>query len=109
MTTVATMPMMTSTDLLKLLAENDYRLVLDRGARTKRYEDERVWIMTGDGDYGEYSLPPGSLITAALIDVPRATLDDFLEASFIVADGTEDANGRTIYRLTEDGRERGLR
>jgi hypothetical protein len=42
------------------------------------------------------------------VEPPRATLDDYLKASLVVADGLEDEGGRTIYRLTGDGRQRGL-
>jgi len=97
---------MAASDFLKLLAENNHYLVLDRGAPTKRHKRERVWIGPSDGrHYLEDVSPSGP---THRVELPRAILDDYLKASFIFADGPEDENGRTIYRLTQDGRTRGL-
>ena len=98
-------PCMTSTEFLKFLAENDYHFVLDRGAPTHRFKHEHVWVATGDGRYVEER---HSSDLSCPVELPRATLDHYLKASFVFADGQEDPGGRTIYRLTRDGMRRGL-
>jgi len=40
--------------------------------------------------------------------VPSEVLDDFIRAGFVAVDGDMDDQGRRIYRLTPDGKKRGL-
>jgi hypothetical protein len=42
------------------------------------------------------------------LPLPRSVFDDFVRASLIKQDGSEDGKQCIIFRLTDDGRERGL-
>jgi hypothetical protein len=52
------------------------------------------------------STPQGFRVSP--IQVPPEILDQFLRASFVRQDGSAQEGGSIIFRLTEDGRRRGL-
>jgi hypothetical protein len=93
-----------STEYLKLLADNDCYLLLERSTPAGRMKRDFISIKCNDGrdlslQTARYRVSP--------VELPRAVLDDFIRASFVKQDGPEAEDGSITYRLTNDGRERG--
>jgi hypothetical protein len=95
-----------STEFLALIAKNNCHVVFERGAPAGRLKCDFISIKAPDRRDFELSTPRG--FRACPVELPREILDDYLRASFIKQDGPEDENGRITFRLTNDGRERGL-
>jgi hypothetical protein len=95
-----------STEFLKLMAENDCYILLERATPVGRLKRDFISIKSRDGRDFELRTPTG--YRACPVQLPRDTLDDYLRASLVSQDGPADAEGSVIYRLTQDGRERGL-
>jgi hypothetical protein len=97
-----------STDYLKLIAQNGCHLRWERSVPAGRLNKRDVIsIMLDDGRALELSTPQGFRVSP--IQVPSEILDQFLRASFVRQHGPAQADGSIIFRLTEDGRQRGLR
>jgi hypothetical protein len=94
-----------STEYLKLLADNNCYLLLERSAPAGRMKRDFISIKYNDGRNLELRTPRGYKVSP--VELPRTVFDDFIRASFIKQDGPEGVDGSTTYRLTNDGRERG--
>jgi hypothetical protein len=97
--------MIYSTEILHILAANNCHLVLEKGAPAGRLKRDFISVKTEDGRDVSYRTLQGAF--ASSIEVPREILDDFIQASLLKQDGLEDSEGRTIFRLTIDGKIRG--
>jgi len=95
-----------STEYLKLLAENDCRLVVDPGVPPGKPKHEFVVIKHRDGRNLILRTPSGYV--ASPVELHPAIFADFLVESLVERDGSENAEGRVTYRLTAEGRRRGL-
>jgi hypothetical protein len=65
-----------------------------------------VTIKDSKGRDLELITPQG--VRRSPIELPPEMFDDFIRARFVEQDGREDSDGRTTFRLTADGRKRGL-
>jgi hypothetical protein len=95
-----------STEFLKILVERDCHLSFEKGAPFTDRKRDAVWIKTPDGRDLDLRLPNG--YHSCPVELPRAIFDDFLRASLIKQDGSEDSEHRITFQLTQDGREREL-
>jgi hypothetical protein len=93
--------MLHSTEYLRLLDQHDCHLLLEPGAPVGRLKRDVLSLITPEGRPLTVQTPQGF---RGLAQPPRAVLDDYLAASFVAQDGPEDAEGRRIFRLTDDGR-----
>ena len=96
--------MINSTECLQLMVAHNVSIIVSK-ADPGRFKKEFIFLGTADGQSLGITVPLGFSNNA--IELPREIFDDFLAASLIEQDGKEDAEGRTIYRLTEDGIGRG--
>jgi hypothetical protein len=95
-----------STEFLKIMAERNCYLSFEKGVPYTNRKRDMIWIKTTDGRDLDLRLPNG--YHSCPVALPRSIFDDFMRASLIRQDGPEDAEHRIVFRLTEDGRERGL-
>ena len=86
------------------MAANNVGVVFVK-ADPSRFKREFIFLGNAAGQSLGITMPLG--LNTNAIELPREIFDDFLAASLIRQDGKEDAEGRTIYRLTEDGLARG--
>lgn len=93
-----------STDYLRLMTKNDCYVVLERAAPRGRLKRDLASLKLNDGRDVMLQTPQG--YTRCPLELPIVILDDFLCASLIYQDGDE-SEGKTTFRLTEDGRKRG--
>jgi hypothetical protein len=93
-----------STDYLRLMTKNDCHVVLERAVPRGRLKRDLATIKSNDGRDVALQTPQG--FTSCPFELPIVILDDFLHASLMRRDGAE-VDGRTTFRLTEDGRTRG--
>jgi hypothetical protein len=93
-----------STDYLRLMTKNDCHVVLERATPRGRLKRDLATIVSNDGCDVALQTAQGS--TSCPFELPVVILDDFLHASLMCRDGAE-VDGRTTFRLTEDGRKRG--
>ena len=96
--------MINSTEYLQLMTTNNVGAVLVK-ADPSRFKKEVIYLGTADRCSLGFDGPLG--LNTNAIEFPREIFDDFIAASLIQQDGQEDAEGRTFYRLTEDGLARG--
>lgn len=97
---------MYSTEFLRLIAKNDCRIVLEPAFPVGKLKRDFVSIKSRDGRPLSLSNPQGYKVCP--VELPRETLDDFIRASFVEQEGPADDAGSVVYRLSDDGRERGL-
>jgi hypothetical protein len=95
-----------STDFLKIIAERDCYLSFEKGTPVTDRKRDAIWIKMPDGRDLDLRLPNG--YHSCPVELPRAIFDDYVRASLVKQDGPEDAEHRIFFRLTEDGRSRGL-
>lgn len=95
-----------STEYLKLLAENDGHLVLERGFPRGKLKRDFISLRHRDGRAVSLRTPSG--FAASPIELHPVILEDFLRARLVEQDGPEDAEGRVTYRMTAEGLRRGL-
>jgi hypothetical protein len=93
-----------STEFLELIVENDCYILFEKGIPSGHLKRDFISLMTQDGRALSLSAPQG--FRASPIELPRAIFDDFIAASFIKKDGPENSEGRTVFRVTPDGRAR---
>jgi hypothetical protein len=93
-----------STDWLRLLAKQEGRfLLLELSTPAGVLKREMVTLREPNGELAHLRDEIGRKFYPEL---PRETLNDFLQASLVRQDGY-DANHNLIYRPTSDGLERG--
>ncbi len=97
---------MNSTEILHFIAENNYHILVEKGAPYTDLKRDLISIRGPNGESG-FSTPQG--FRTSIFELPRAIFDDYLAASFIEQDGPEDEQHRLMFRLTSDGRKIGLR
>ena len=90
-----------STEFLKLIDSNDAYILLEKGTPLGRLKREFISLMAQDGRGLEPRSASG--YRASPLQLRREIFDDVVAASFIEQDGPEDAEGRSIFRLTLDG------
>ena len=95
---------MSTTAYLKLIAEHDLCIYLEKGAPYTQLKGEVITIRTKDGRHVQATL--GGFHTSQ-IQLERAQLDDLLRQSFVAQQGPE-KDGVILYHLTTDGKARGL-
>jgi hypothetical protein len=95
-----------STEYLKLIAQNDCHLRLERSVPAGRLKCDFISIRLDDGRALALRTPQG--FKKSPIELPRAILDDYLRASLVRQNGPAREDGSIVFRLTEDGRARGL-
>jgi hypothetical protein len=95
-----------STEYLALIAKHDCYVVLERSFPAGRLKRDLVTIKDSNGRDLELMTPQG--FKRSPIELPREMLDDFIRWRFVEQDGPQDRDGRTTFRVTGDGRERGL-
>lgn len=95
---------MRSTELLQFMVENDAHIVCERGAPTGRLKRDLITIRGPNG--GHIGLETGGFKTTG-IELPPELFRDYVDHSFIRQDGSEDDDGRRVFRLTIDGRRAG--
>jgi hypothetical protein len=93
--------MLHSTEYLRILDQHDCHLLLERGVAVGRLKSDVLSLIASDGRPLPIQTPQG---WRGYAQPPRAVLDDFLAARFVAQDGPADEEGRSIYRLTDDGR-----
>lgn len=98
--------MMGSTKYLSLIADHDCHLVFEKGAPYSDRKWDFISLKSRDGR--EVSLSTADGFKSSPVELPRAIFDDFLAASLIKQDGSEDQDHRIVFRLTADGVARGL-
>ena len=93
-----------STTLLQLIEQRDCHILYEKGPPAGRLKRDYISLKTEDGhglairDLDRVDFP---------IELPPEMFSDYLAARFLEQDGPEDAEGRTIYRLTPKGRKAG--
>jgi hypothetical protein len=95
-----------STEFLKIMPERDCYFSFEKGVPYSDRKRDMIWIKTADGHDLDLRLPNGH--HSCPVALPRAIFDDFVRASLIRQDGREDTEHRIVFRLTQDGRKRGL-
>jgi hypothetical protein len=97
---------MFSTDYLKLIAQNNRYILSKRATPRGRLKRDYISIKTNDGRDLVLQTPAGYRHTP--VELPTEILDYLLRVSFVTPHGPPDAEGKIIYRLTDEGRRRGL-
>jgi hypothetical protein len=95
-----------STEFLKIIAERNCYLSFEKGVPFTDRKRDAIWIKTTDGRDLDLRLPNG--YRSCPVELPRVIFDDFLRASLIEQDGSEDSDHCITFQLTEDGKARGL-
>jgi hypothetical protein len=79
---------------------------LERSIPAGRLKCDFISIRLDDGRALALRTPQG--FKKSTMELPRAILDDYLRASLVRQDGPAREDGSIVFRLTEDGRVRGL-
>ena len=92
--------MYSSTEFLKLIAENGFRLLCEKGA------PHDVWIVTPEGKRVQMFEANGRYPTS--LRIPKTMLDDFIAGALVrpLADASEES---AVYELTPGAMARGAR
>jgi hypothetical protein len=98
--------MLGSTDFLKLIADNEYQVLLEKGAPEGKLKKDFISLRHSDGRAVALKTPQG--LNICPVELHRSIFDDFLAASLIRQDRAEDKNSRIVFKLTIDGIARGL-
>jgi hypothetical protein len=94
---------MNSTEILKLLAAKPSRyLLLERAFPRGTLKRDSISLKEADG-YDVEVTEHGGRFTP---HIPFEMIDDFLRASLIVQDKSDESQDRMIFRISEDGSER---
>jgi len=93
--------MTSSSEILRLIAENDLHILVEYAVPRGALKRDTITIRANDGRNVGLSTPQGFQSNA--IELPRAIFNDYVQAKFVAQDNTADAEGRAIYRLTDDG------
>jgi len=96
---------MFSTEYLEFIVQNNAYILFEKGAPYNANLKRDVIRIMRDGKFLGVSVPGGYSNNA--IELPREVFDDFLAASLIKQEGSEDEQSRMIFRATEDGKIRG--
>ena len=91
-----------STEYLELIDKHDCNILFEKGAPAGTLKRDLITLRSQDGRAVAMSTPAG--YHACPVELSREIFDDFIAASFIKQDGSEDAQGRMTFRLTPDGR-----
>ena len=93
-----------STEFLKLIAENNCHIVFEKGAPSGHLKRDFISLRTQDDRAFELLTAQGFHVCPVELD--RVIFDDFIAASLIEQDGSEDSEDRIVFRLTSDGHAR---
>jgi hypothetical protein len=94
-----------STEFLSMLAHYSAHLVEKQASGNSRPEDAMILVKSNSGSNLEIK---GAGYWAAPLKLPRSIFDDFLKARLIREDPSAGKPGRRVFRLTQDGLQRGL-
>ena len=100
------MPHINSTEFLALIAKNDCCILFETRAPVGQIKKDLISITTSDGR--ALGLGTQSGFSSGQLELPREIFNDFLAARLIEQDRREDSEGRIFFRITADGRARGL-
>ena len=91
-----------STEVLRFMHKHGCLISFEKAAPAGRLKRDFISLCTSDGRAVDVTAPVGFSTSAS--ELPRDTFDDFMKASFIEQDRTENSEGRIFFRLTADGR-----
>jgi|SRR6266852_773942 len=92
-----------SPEYLDLIDKTNCYLLFEKAVPAGKLKREMIYLTT----YGGRALTMSAQgFSSCPVEIPRAIFDDFRAANFIEQDGPEDADGRILFRLTQDGRTR---
>jgi len=94
-----------STDFLHLIANNDCRVLFEKGAPAGKLKRDLIYLTDHTGKALTLSTPQG--YRSSPVELHRSIFDDFLAASLIRQDG-EGSDDKIMFALTPDGKARGL-
>jgi hypothetical protein len=89
---------------LQLVALHDGRIVDDKNDPWRHLTPDMFPVIGADGNQ---ILVPGLGVNPARLSVPSKVLRELIDRSYVEEDRAQEAPGRVVFRLTEDGRKAG--
>jgi hypothetical protein len=97
--------MLGSTDFLTMIADNDCRVLFEKGAPVGKLKRDFIYLADRTGKALAVATPQG--YHTGPVELHRSIFDDFMAASLIQQDGKA-SDDKIMFALTPDGMGRGL-